>query len=243
MPSIAVLPMYDRPELRQQTDNLWYCIRDELRLRGIDAPDGLDREVDVYAAWLDDRLVLGQTCGLPFKRRLNHVVQLLGAPHYGIDGCKPGYYRSVWIVRNSDPRRNVPAFLNARLAFNSRDSQSGYAAAIEDVGAEFAEEIATGAHTKSLMAVASGTADIAAIDAVTWRYAQAFEPCVTRLRVLGKTRETPGLPFISSREFELETVRTAVKRGIDKLDETSRRALGIYDFVSLRPDDYNVRSC
>ena len=228
MTLIAVLPMYDRPGLRRETDELWHCIRDELRIRGIDAPTDLNRKTDPYAAWRNERLVLGQTCGLPFRQQLRDVVQLLGAPDYGIDGCDPGYYRSVWIVRKDDQRRDLASFLDARLAFNSRDSQSGYAAALDDAGGVFAMEIQTGAHVESLRAIASGKADIAAIDAVTWRYAQNFETCISGLRVLGATKPTPGLPFITSRAFALEKVRTAVESGIEKLSVTCRKTLGIH---------------
>jgi len=240
MTPIAVLPMYDRPELRQATDALWHGIRDELRSAGIDAPDELERDNDPYQAWRDPALVLGQTCGLPYRRHLHPDVQLVGAPDYGLEACAAGYYRSLWIVQADDPRSHLSAFADGRFAFNSRDSQSGYAAAIDAVGRPFAMEIETGAHVESLRAVAAGSADIAAIDAVTWRLAQRFEACVSALRVLGRTPATPGLPLITSQRFELETVRIAAARGIAKLDPAGRRELGIRGLVSFRPADYGA---
>jgi ABC-type phosphate/phosphonate transport system substrate-binding protein len=47
--------------------------------------------------------------------------------------------------------------------------------------------------------VAAGEADIAAIDAVTFALLQRIEPQLTaQVRVIGKTAQVPGLPYITS---------------------------------------------
>ena len=47
--------------------------------------------------------------------------------------------------------------------------------------------------------MASGEADLAAIDAVTWAHIRRFRPAVAKaLRVLTWTDPAPGLPFVAS---------------------------------------------
>ena len=55
---VAVLPMYDWPEVRAVTDRLWRAIHQELEARGITAPAELARPTDLRAAWTDPALVL-----------------------------------------------------------------------------------------------------------------------------------------------------------------------------------------
>ncbi|MFN7224061.1 MAG: hypothetical protein ACK4MS_08580, partial [Paracoccaceae bacterium] len=103
---IASLGMYDRPETSAANDALWALIRDALRDRGRDAPQALTRgEAACWPAWQAPDLVLSQTCGLPFRSRLHDHVTLIGTPDYGVEGCAPGYYRSVLIARSDDPRQ------------------------------------------------------------------------------------------------------------------------------------------
>src|SRR5690606_24608272 len=59
------LPMYDWPEIREATDQLWRAIRRQLADRGIDAPATLQRQGDPEAMWRDRVLLLSQTCGYP----------------------------------------------------------------------------------------------------------------------------------------------------------------------------------
>ena len=76
--SVAALGMYDWPEVRGETDQLWAAIRDGLRGLKMDAPDALDRGGDLWSVWRSPALTLSQTCGLPFAARLAGTVSLLG---------------------------------------------------------------------------------------------------------------------------------------------------------------------
>ena len=58
--------------------------------------------------------------------------------------------------------------------------------------------VVSGAHAASVPLVAGGGADLAAVDAVSWRYARRFLPEAGRLRVLMLTEPTPGLPYIAA---------------------------------------------
>ena len=95
---IASLPMYDRPELRAETDRYWTLIQEELAARGVDAPEALLRDGALMPQWESPDLILSQTCGFPYRARLHGRVALVGTPDFGNEGCAPGYYRSVLIA-------------------------------------------------------------------------------------------------------------------------------------------------
>ena len=104
---LAALPMYDWAEVRPATDRFWAAVRDGLRRRGVAAPEALSRDVGLMEVWTDPALVLGQTCGLPLVRELRGRVALVGAADYGLEGCRPGWYRSAVVVRADDPRERL----------------------------------------------------------------------------------------------------------------------------------------
>jgi ABC-type phosphate/phosphonate transport system substrate-binding protein len=244
--ALAALPMYDWPELAPATDRLWATLRDALRAAGVAAPDALTRDADLMAGWTDPRLVLGQTCGLPFVRDLAGRVALVGVPDYGVPGCRPGWYRSAVVVRGDDPRAELAGFRGARLAVNGRDSQSGWGAMLHHA-APLARErrffggvAVSGAHRASVAMVAEGAADIAAIDLVSWRYARAFLPEAARLRVLMLTDPSPGLPYIAAAGTEVERHAAAVAAGLGGLDAGVRERLGIAGLARVGAEDYGV---
>lgn len=232
---IASLPMYDRPELREQTDALWSAMRDAIRARGKIAPETLDRETETANVWRDPALILSQTCGMPWRLDLHTKAQLIGTPDYDVTGCPPGYYCSVIVVRADDPRETRAEFAKSTCAFNARDSQSGFAAWEET---EFATWLQSGAHTESIKAVANGKADIAAIDAVTWKLAQRYDLEAAMLRVMETTKPTPGLPFITAKAQDSNALAEAVSEAIVSLDTVTREALSLTGFVRIPSADY-----
>lgn len=233
----ASLPMYDWPEVQQATDALWVALRDAIRARGMAAPEALDRERPPAEGWTDPALILSQTCSMPYRLGLHRTVDLVGTPDYGVEGCPPGYYRSVIVVRADDPREDIAAFSDAKCAFNAPDSQSGHAV-WGDTG--FGAWVETGAHRDSIQAVAEGRADIAAIDAVTWRLAQRHQPEAARLRVLALTPPTPGLPFITAKGHDAALLAEAAAEAIASLDPATREALGIAGFTRLPAFAYSA---
>lgn len=233
---IASLPMYDWPEVAAATDALWACLLDAMRARGLAAPGTLARD---GAHWRDPELALGQTCALPYIQDLHRIVTLVGAVDYGLDGCPPGFYRSALVVRADDARAAPAEFATARFAFNGADSQSGWGALRAALGPRApGDGLETGAHRASIRAVATGDADIAAIDAVSWRLALAWEPAAARLRVIGWTEPTPGLPLITAGGRDPAPYAAAVAEGVAALDPASRAALGIRGFVAHAPAVY-----
>jgi ABC-type phosphate/phosphonate transport system substrate-binding protein len=239
---IAALPMYDRPETAAANDRLWAGIRDTLRAAGQTAPSTLDRETDLWDLWRAPGLVLAQTCGLPYRARLHRHVQLIATPDHGLDGCPPGHYRSLLLVRADDPRDRLEAFAGARLAVNDALSQSGWAAPAAHAAARgvvLAPVGPTGSHAASAAAVAAGTTDIAAIDAVTWvLMTRADAPEAARLRVLEATAPTPALPLIAGPEADAELWRGACRAGLAALSPADRDLLLLRAFVTIPASAY-----
>lgn len=236
---IAALPMYDWPGVREATDRLWASLRDGLRAYGIAAPEALTRGGDLWAQWQAPDLVLSQTCGLPYRARLHGRVTLVATPDYGVEGCPPGHYRSVVVARAEDQRTDLDAFAGARLAVNDALSQSGWGAiAAEAARLGLVPVGPTGAHRASARAVAERRADLAAIDAVTWRFLTRFEPVAAALRVIWLTPPTPGLPWISAAGRDAAAMRAALIPAVAALDEADRTALGLRGLVAIPSADY-----
>lgn len=243
---IAGLPMYDWPEIKVSTDRYWSFLREALVDRDIAAPASLDRTSDPYCLWRSKSLVLAQTCGLPLITKLSSEVCVLGAPTYRIEQGL-GRYQSAIIVRESDPATTLAEFSGTRYAFNNRVSQSGYAA----FHAAFIEKgrapdkwnvaLETGSHRASIIAVESGAADIAAVDAVSLELAKRHEPATCGVKVIAKTKPTPGLPYITSKANEelVDTLREVVGRVISTLPERVADDLLLEGFQPFDLADYN----
>ncbi len=239
---IACLPMYDWPEERAGIDALWSHLRDSLRDSGIASPDQLTRGEDLWALWEDPGLVLGQTCSLPYRERLARTAQVVGTLDYGLEGVQAGHYASALVVRADDPRAMLTEFAGATLALNGFDSQSGWVAAhaaARLAGIGFRRFHHTGAHRESARRVAEGVADIAAVDAVTWRLIQRHAPDLAgALRVLCLSPSSPSLPLITAKDQPADRIATAVARAIKTLPPKISDATGVIGFHPMHADDY-----
>lgn len=221
--------MYDRPENRAAHDALWALIREGLRARGVAAPDALDRETGLWEGWESPDLVLGQVCSLPYRARLRGRVRLVGAGDYGLEGTPPGHYHSVFVARRGEGS-NPAAYRDRRFAFSERLSHSGWGAPqawAAERGFRFPASLATGAHRESARAVAEERADLAAIDAVTWRMIERWDGEIAgALQVIGRTGSSPGLTFATAASDPAPHLE-AVSEAIAELDPASRAVLGI----------------
>lgn len=239
---IASLGMYDFGAAEAANDRLWALIRDGLRGRGIAAPEALTRGEHAYwDAWAAPDLLLSQTCGYPFRSRLHGTVTYVGTPDYGVEGCAPGQYRSVFVARADDPRRDVVEFGGAGFAYNEALSQSGWAAPqthAAKLGLRLPPVMQTGGHRLSAQAVADRRADIAALDAVTFALMRDADPVAAKLRVVGMTDPTPGLPFITARARDPAPIFDAVSEAIAALAPPDRAALHLKGLVRLPVADY-----
>lgn len=238
---IASLMMYQRPELAEAHSDFWALIRKHLAVAGIDSPAELSQDAEEFFVWKNPDLVLSQTCGMPYRKWLHDKVVLVGTPDYGLEGCPEGFYRSAMIVHVDDPRTDISQFKDAVFAYNQTFSQSGYAAPFSHVGAHgfwFENRLEVGQHLEAARAVATGRADIASVDAVTWRNVAAFEDFAAGLRVLEWTAPTPGLPLITAIGNDADAIFAAVAGAIDELDAQAKSLLGLRGIVRIPKDDY-----
>lgn len=234
---IASLGMYDFGPAQAANDQLWALVRDGLRSCGITAPDALTRGEHAYwDAWQSPDLILSQTCGYPFRARLHDRVSYVGTPDYGVEGCPPGHYRSVFVARTDDPRRDLQDFDGTRFAYNEALSQSGWAAPqthAAKLGIRLPPALQSGGHRLSALAVAEGRADIAALDAVTHAMLQEVEPKVAGLRIIALTDPTPGLPYITAAGQDPEPIFAALAEAIAALPASDRATLRLKGLVRI----------
>lgn len=203
---IASLGMYDHPAQRWANDALWSALAAHLRGQGIDAPPTLDHARSVEATWQAPDLLLAQCCGYPLVADDGLDLRVVAVPHYDIADSAPGRHVSRIVVRASERGHDLAAFRGRIAAINAPLSNTGAnlfrdaVADIADAMPFFAAIVTTGSHRQSALAVRAGTADIAAIDAVTHAALERFEPeLLTGLRTIAVTRSSPTLPFVTAR--------------------------------------------
>ena len=238
---IANLMMYQRPQLNDAHSRYWALIRKNLTDAGIDSDETLSQDAEEFFVWNNPDLVLSQTCGMPYRTWLHEKVGLVGTPDFGVIDSPAGYYRSALVVRADDPRIEIAAFKDATFAYNQTFSQSGYAAPYwhaKPLGFWFENRLHTEQHLKSAQAVADGTADIASLDAVSWRLMETYEPFAADLRVLEWTPPTPGLPLITAKGNDADAIFDAVKSAIDMLDQEDKALLGLKGIVKITKEEY-----
>jgi len=204
---IASLPMYDWPETSDYTDQFWKNLATALLPNCESVPANLTRS-NIHKQWQRDDLLLSQTCVFPLVTVLPSDTTVVGTPTYNVDMSQNGQYASVLLVNQSESRKELSSFSGAVLAYNSVDSQSGFNALRSLLVDEclidqkkpvfFSKAIPTGSHRMSIEAVASGVAQICAVDPVSWALTQRYDRNAKKVNVLGHTAFAPALPLITS---------------------------------------------
>ncbi len=248
-PLRAALPMYDWPEVNEANDQLWSIIKNELISAGLRAPDGLTRNISYSALWNEPDCVFSQTCSRPFVDGVERHVYTLATPVYDAAGCEGILNASQIVCRADDTRESVKDFQKATVVCNTLDSQSGFysmsAYLIEKQlpGPFFGNTKLSGSHRESVEMIADGSADIGAIDPVSWELAKRLEPqSVKYLRVIDETPQVPGLPFIISRQLIDEEKAQALTNSLiavlKNLPDRLRSELLIVGAGSAKLDQY-----
>lgn len=255
-PWIAVLPMYN---VTPRHAVLWRALlRDALDAfanaggpADVTLPDASFG--DLQALWRRDDLLLSQTCGYPYRMLgLRDVVRLVATPVFDAEGCDGARYSSVLVVSArvyAGGATTLAACRGLRAAFNGEDSHSGMNAFRHAVaphahdGRFFGSVTPFGSHLNVLRALASGEADCAAIDCVTFAYVRDALPDLLKdIRVIGMTASAPGLPFVASRALT-DTQVGALQEALDRavaVDAERARVLRLKGFDRLAPADYDT---
>jgi len=200
------LPMYDAPELRAANRSFWQAIRKSLQEIGVkDLPEDLSEPLDLPSFWSDPHLFFGQTCGYPLTHDLCGQAKLIATPCYDSEHAEGPRYGSAIIVAQSSSIKTLIDAKNHVAAINGYDSNTGmnlFRISLARAGAYgdfFSEVIVTGSHRASVNAVVNKEADIASIDVISLAHFIRFDPALSsRIRIVGYTPKTPGLPFITS---------------------------------------------
>lgn len=212
--AIVAFPMYDFEPLRRFNDEFWAAIAQRLVQLGIqEVPRQLSRNLPLDSIWLNQEMLLSQTCGYPLYRELRESVRVVATPKYSVPGCRGAFHSSFVVVRAEEPGQELTHFRGRRCVINSLDSNSG-ANLLRDLVAplalnsRFFESVSiSGSHYASLSSVANGGADVAAIDCVTYAHLKRFESAlIRRTKVIAQTVDSPGLPLITAASTPLETV-------------------------------------
>lgn len=238
---IASLPMYDFPEIREDTDALWTAIANEARARGIDTvPDALMRpEISLHDHWHDPAILLSHTCGYPVVNELTDTQIILGSFVFRAgDPVRPGWYRSVVVCRAGDPRAasGLAAFNGAPMAANDDRSLSGYVSlgvALAEAGIGPGSLQFTSAHAVSVALVRDGAVDVACIDAHSLALFRAHRPrAVEGLVEIGYGPQIAATPLFTAQPEAVDALRDAVGAAVSSLPQSTRDRLQIDGFVA-----------
>ncbi len=190
-------------------------------------------ELDLSVVWRHPALLFGETCWGPLQHGLGDFVHVVEQNSYeGLTGGQGIFYRSALLVArgnynacDASPTSHVnivQAMTGRHFMFNDHVSQSGYLSVVRDLQRQGASlEVCsgttmTGSHLASMMHIVNGSADIAAIDCRTWAMLRRADPIAAdRLRVIGWTTPSIGLPFVCSRH-----IRSALRRTVAKVAQT-----------------------
>lgn len=246
-----MLPMYNvTPGLALAWERLLRAVIAGLRDRGwTDAMEVVPPPDDLMAFWRGPNVLLTQTCGYPFITGLLGEVCLIATPRFDVPGCAGAHYRSVIVVREAGGMESLEALRGGVAVINQPHSQSGMNALrhafapLARAGRFFSGVQVSGSHLASLAAVQAGTADVAAIDCVTWAYATHHAGAqVAGLRALQWTDSAPGLPLIGSMALtafqvaELQAVLDAFGQARPDL----MAELALTGFSKVPPNDYQI---
>ncbi len=252
MTRLAGFGMYDFRATHDALDALWDWVALDLVARGMaDVPAHLAHDRSLEAIWREPDLLLAQTCGYPLRKHLGDAVRYVATPSYDAHGCVGPMHRSFIVVAADAPYASLAELRGARAAVNGYDSNSGmnlFRAALAPIAGGrpmFASVRVTDAHANSLAAIAEGSADVAAIDCVSFWFVMRERPLLAdRVRILAETPVSPGLPLITRRgtsDRELAMLRDALAAAVaSPATADARKILRLTGFTVLPDEAYDV---
>jgi len=197
----------------------------------------------------DPGLFFGHTCGYPLMKHLKNRVTPFCVPVFDAPGTDGKLYSSRFIVSANSAIEALDECRGKIAAMNAADSNSGmnvlrYAVAKYNPSAAFFSRVVqTGGHLHSLEAVAAGTADVAAIDCVSYQLIQDHWPeLIDQVRSIGFSVKTCGLPFVlpksSIRDADSSLLVDNLNQALANTPEKIRNSLHLLRFEPVVLEDY-----
>lgn len=231
----AAFPMYDFPSLQGAWQGLWHHIWQRLcgQSSGLNPFFGPAPELvwnpgkeAIHQLWCSPDLILSQSCGYPLRYHYHNDLEPLAAPIWQFDDVRPGFYHSLVIARCNDRREHLERFRGCIAAYNDKNSQSGFnalralIAPLARCGCFFSGAHASGSHQNSMQLVASGKADLAAIDRASFAFIKRDHPELARkLRIITRTADVPALPFVTHKSHDRKRTRMIANALIEAISE------------------------
>jgi ABC-type phosphate/phosphonate transport system substrate-binding protein len=207
--------------VRPAINAFWAALRPHVINAGIaDVPLMLDRD-QPRGLDPDGACLFGQTGAYQLFTTAKGQFTVLGCPGYEAPGCEDVYHRSYIVTRDTSYVERLDDLRDKTFAVNDLHSNTGMNlpralfSRAQKNGTFFSKVVVSGSHLRSADLVATGRADGAAIDCVTFAYFQRYRPvAVDRLRIIGETGPARTPPFVTSRTTrlaEIEALRTALR--------------------------------
>lgn len=218
----ASLPMYNLPEMRGVNASFWAALRGLLAEAGLgDLPEALQFDRPPIPAEISSEVLFSQTCGYPLETIFSGQAIRLGTPCYAAFGCDGPTHCGLFVVPAGSPARELRDLRGGVFLLNHRHSNSGMnlprraLAEIAERRPFFAQVVETGSQPGNLDRIAGGQADATAVDCVTYAFWRCWRPeMAQRVRVLGRTRPSPAIPFVTSAatpQATVELLRAALR--------------------------------
>ncbi len=235
----ASFPMYDFEEVRGAHDVLWRSVARRLDRAGVEGvPAALRRGRGVHELWTDPGLLLSQCCGADLVGRYSGKLVPLATPRYSAPGCDGCLYSSVILVAAGSPTAELEDLHDAVCVVNGYESHSGtnalraLLAPLNREGRFFSRVVTSGSHLASIAAIADGSADVAAIDCVTYALAGRYHPSLLEgTRSLCYSARAPGIPFVTRAGSSEDLIRKLRCALLEAFEEPEVRAAGAAMFI------------
>ena len=244
--------MYNLPEMQDANRAFWAILSDALAAEGLsDRPAELEFSRPPVPAEIGPEVLFTQTCGYPLQTIYRGQHQLLGVPTYDAPGCGDATHCAFILVRDNSSFRKLADLRGTVFALNSRHSNSGMnlpRRLLADIAGGkpfFGEIVETGSHNASIEHLASGFADSASIDCLTYVFLQDYRPeAVRQLRVLAETPASPAIPFITAIDRTMEEVaalrRALLRINAERPSNPAFKALKLSKISPIQPEAYQI---
>ena len=244
--------MYDFPEVQNSTEKLLVALVEALEscneTAHVQTPDS-SVHAELMKMWRSKDMVLSQSCGLPFMEELHQFVNVIGTPTWTDVSDERGRYQTVIVVREALGISSIAEVRGMRPVVSNTQSLSGWCSlgvALSEVTTEpsFVQPFTqSGGHAKSLQILQDDKADIASIDAATFRLLSRHRPTLVKnVRVIGYGPAVPATPIIVSKSSAVDADELyRVVSGVFGRSELQAALadIGISGFVRLANSDYD----